>query len=151
MGEWVWPEFSITGGEGGLAAAIGYAMDRSACQVDNDRVGIALNSTKLDPVTALNRRCAGLFGPVHPRAFESQDVGEPWMMGPRSVHGRGGSRLNSRTFRTTQSVVLGMVRPPGDPVTSRTRPASITIVGDCELSIRLPPAITFAGVPIRPD
>ena len=41
-----------------------------------------------------------------------------------------------------------IVRPPGLPVTSTARPSRATTVGDCELSIRLPGAITLGGVPI---
>ena len=60
-------------------------------------------------------------------------------------------RPNSKTLSTTQSTVFGMVRPPGEPVTSRTLPSLSTIVGVCELSIRLPAAIRFGAVPIRPE
>ncbi len=54
------------------------------------------------------------------------------------------------TFRTTFATVLMIVRPPGDPVSSSTLPSFTTIVGVMELSIRLPGAITLAGVPMSP-
>ena len=56
----------------------------------------------------------------------------------------------SNTPNTTDKTVLMIVRPPGLPVTSTARPSRATTVGDCELSIRLPGAITLAGVPIAP-
>ncbi len=46
--------------------------------------------------------------------------------------------------------MFGIVRPPGEPVTTRTLPSLRTSVGDIEESIRFPGAITFGGVPIRP-
>ena len=72
------------------------------------------------------------------------------MMGPRRVDGGAGLSPNSRRLSTTQSVVLGIVRPPGEPVTIWTWPSLSTSVGVCELSIRLCGAIRLAGVPIRP-
>jgi len=42
------------------------------------------------------------------------------------------------------------VRPPGEPVTSTSRPSRATIVGVIELSIRLSGAIRLAGVPMSP-
>src|ERR1700729_3008381 len=46
-----WPEDSVAGRAGGLSAAVGNAMDRSVRQVDNDRMGVALNAAKLNAVT----------------------------------------------------------------------------------------------------
>ncbi|MNC98510.1 hypothetical protein D3C83_164940 [compost metagenome] len=43
-----------------------------------------------------------------------------------------------------------IVRPPGEPVTSTTRPPFETITGVIELSMRLPGAIRLAGVPMSP-
>ncbi len=43
-----------------------------------------------------------------------------------------------------------IVRPPGDPVISTSLRSFATIVGAIELSIRLPGAIVFAGVPMSP-
>ena len=57
---------------------------------------------------------------------------------------------NAVTPSTTSSTVFGMVRPPGEPVTSTRWPSRVTIAGDIELSIRFPGAIRFAGVPMSP-
>ncbi len=54
------------------------------------------------------------------------------------------------TPSTTESTVLMIVRPPGEPVTSTTLPSLATIVGVIELSIRLRGSIRFAGVPMSP-
>ena len=55
----------------------------------------------------------------------------------------------STTLTTTHSTVLMIVRLPGLPVTRTTLPSLATIVGVCELSIRLPGAIRFGSVPMR--
>ncbi len=47
----------------------------------------------------------------------------------------------SITFSTTAKTVLMIVRLPGLPVTSTTLPSFATMVGVCELSMRLPGAI----------
>ena len=43
-----------------------------------------------------------------------------------------------------------IVRPPGEPVTMNSLPFFVTIVGLIELSMRLPGAMRFAGVPMSP-
>jgi hypothetical protein len=62
----------------------------------------------------------------------------------------GNSIWNSTTFSTTCNTVLMIVLPPGLPVTSRTRPSCLTIIGVMELSMRFRGAIRFGSVPIRP-
>ena len=55
------------------------------------------------------------------------------------------------TFSTTLSTVLMIVRPPGDPVTQHDLAVlRATIAGVIELSMRLPGAMRFAGVPMSP-
>ena len=56
----------------------------------------------------------------------------------------------SRPPNTISITVLMIVRPPGEPVTMNSLPFFVTIVGVIELSIRLPGAMTFAGVPMSP-
>ena len=46
---------------------------------------------------------------------------------------------------------MTIVLPPGLPVTSTTRPSLVTMVGVCELSIRLPGSTRFGAVPIEPS
>ena len=84
-------------------------------------------------------------------AFEREDVREPLVVGAGRVDGR------ARVESEFQDVEHDPERGVGDRPAARRaghephacRPSS-TIVGVCELSIRLPGAIRLAGVPIRP-
>ena len=87
---------------------------------------------------------------VAPARSMRDRVGQPLVVHARRVDGRAHVMPNSVTSSTTLKTVLMIVRPPGEPVMSTTLPSSTTIVGVIELSMRLPGAIRFGGVPIVP-
>ncbi len=140
---------SVTSGSCSRAARVGKTMNLACQRINDNRVG---NSQPVDRTKVVAHGYQLGASRLRPRlTFEQQDVGKPLVMGSRGVDGRARVKAELECARMTQSVVLGMVRPPGDPVTILTLPSRSTIVGVMELSIRFPGAMMLAGVPIRPD
>ena len=115
-----------------------------------NRVGVPLFGDLLQTSCprARSSRTSGDLGGLIPVPTVTRSGSQWWCIRGAQSTAVETSSPKSRTFNSTHNIVLGIVRPPGEPVTGSRRPSRDTIVGDCELSMRLPGAIVLAGVPI---